>query len=131
MACAVIGILPLAIIAWLIISGLKIRDLSNAPAIACGRCGHFLASGQLRCPECGTDWTVGTVERLTRARSRAWRLRLVIAAVLLLAVIGGIVAILVNSQDQSDAAGEPPTQPATRPATQPTTTSEPTPADLL
>jgi len=85
--CAVIGILILAIIAWLMVSGLKIRDLAKAPAIACGRCGHMLADGQMRCPECATVWTDEWLARLKLARLRSWKIRVGIAIALLALVL--------------------------------------------
>lgn len=105
--CGVIGVLILAIIAWLMVSGLKIRDLAKAPAIACGRCGHMLADGQMRCPECGTEWTNEWLDRLKLARSRSWKIRVAIAIALLilmlaLVILGLVAAIRVQSLSGSN-----------------------------
>ena len=94
MICPIIGLLLLAIVGWLTVSGLKIRELSRAPAIACGRCGHFLSAGQLQCPECGTTWTVDWLSRLSLARARSWRLRLVIASILGALLLGAVLISL-------------------------------------
>ncbi len=94
-----IGLLLLAIIAWLAVSGLKIRDLSKAPMIACARCGHFLSKEQSRCPECGTQWDSAWLERVTKARTRSGTFRIVLAAILLLLVVAGIVLTLLPLVD--------------------------------
>ncbi|MSR69031.1 MAG: hypothetical protein EXS17_01595 [Phycisphaerales bacterium] len=96
MICPVISLILLAIVAWLTVSGLKIRELARAPAIACGRCGHFLAEGQLRCPECGTQWDVSWLERLKNARTRSGTFRLVLAAVLMAVIALAFVLALLS-----------------------------------
>ncbi len=93
--CAVIGLLLLAIIAWLAVSGLKIRELSMAPKVACARCGHFLDEGQLRCPECGTQWDNAWLARLQSGRGRSGPFRIALAAILLLLVLVGILAAVL------------------------------------
>ncbi len=95
MLCAVIGILSLAIVAWLAVSGLRMRDLARSPAIACGRCGHFLADAQQRCPECGTIWDEAWLARLTNARRRSGAFRIALASALLLLIAAGIVAAAI------------------------------------
>lgn len=95
MICAVIGILLLAIVAWLAVSGLRMRDLARAPAIACGRCGHFLAPDQRSCPECGTAWDDVWLARLTAARRRSGTYRLALASAVLLLIAVGIVAAVL------------------------------------
>ena len=112
MICPVIGLLLLAIVAWLTVSGLKIRELAKAPAVACGRCGHFLAAEQLQCPECATLWTQEWIEKLKQARSRSWGIRLSIAGVLLaviLVAVGLAIADLANYVKNSKSN---PTQPS-------------------
>ena len=111
MICPVIGLLILAIVAWLAVSGMKIRELAKAPAVACGRCGHFLAAEQLQCPECGTLWTEEWIEKLKRARKRSWRMRLAIAGILLavnLVAVGLAIADLANYVNNTN---KKPTQP--------------------
>ncbi len=119
MLCPVIGLLLLAIVAWLTISGLKIRELSKAPAIACGRCGHFLDQGQLRCPECGTLWDIAWLARLSKARKRSGTTRLVIAAVLALLIVTGVVLSVWDLVSYVNAAKAKYPGNATAPATAP------------
>ncbi|MSQ90155.1 MAG: hypothetical protein EXS01_02010 [Phycisphaerales bacterium] len=95
MVCPIIGLILLAIVAWLAVSGLQIRALSRAPKVACGRCGHFLAAGQLRCPECGTIWDVAWLARLDTARTRSATIRLTLAAILMLLIVVGLVLAIL------------------------------------
>lgn len=110
MICGVIGLLLLAIIAWLAVSGLKIRDLSKAPKIACARCGHFLIEGQLCCPECGTQWDTAWLARLQQGRGRSGTFRIILAAILLLLVLVGILAAVIPLLNRVNKA-QPKVQP--------------------
>jgi hypothetical protein len=81
--CAVIGLLLLAVIGWLMVSGMRLKQLASGPWIVCARCGHALTQGQSRCPECGQQWDAEAVERLRAARSRGATTRIVISWILL------------------------------------------------
>ncbi|MSR44433.1 MAG: hypothetical protein EXS15_03620 [Phycisphaerales bacterium] len=118
MVCPVIGLLLLAIVAWLVVSGLKIRDLARAPAIACGHCGHFLLAGQLRCPECGTLWDMQWLQQLTNARQRSGTIRLTLAGVLVLLLAAAVIAAVVPLWNYGQKQNQPaqtakPNQPIT------------------
>ncbi len=102
----------LAIIAWLTVSGLKIRELAKAPAVACGRCGHFLVAEQLQCPECGTLWTQEWIERLKRARNRSWGIRLSIAGVLLAVILIAVALAISDLVNYANKAKSNPNQPS-------------------
>jgi predicted RNA-binding Zn-ribbon protein involved in translation (DUF1610 family) len=91
MSCAVIGLLLLlAVIGWLMVSGLRLRQLAQGPWIVCASCGHALVHGQSRCPECGQQWDAQAVERLRAARSRGGTMRLWVSAVLLGLVLAAV-----------------------------------------
>ena len=119
MICPVIGLLMLAIVSWLVVSGLKMRELAKAPAFACGRCGHFLSTGQLQCPECGTIWTNEWIEKLEQARKKAWGVRLSIAGVLLtviLVAVGLAIADLVMYANKAKSNPNQPISPTSSPS---------------
>lgn len=81
--CAVVGLLLLAVIGWLLVSGLRLKQLQRGPWIVCAKCGHTLTHGQSRCPECGQVWDAAAVERLHAARSRGANVRLWVSGILI------------------------------------------------
>lgn len=81
--CAVIGVLLLAVIGWLMVSGLRLKQLAQGPWIVCAKCGHAMTHGQSRCPECGQAWDAAAIDRLRAARSRGATARIWISALLL------------------------------------------------
>jgi len=89
--CAVVGLLLLAVIGWLMVSGLRLKQLARGPWIVCAKCGHSMTHGQSRCPECGQTWDAAAVERLRAARSRGASTRVWVSGVLL-----GLVLIAVG-----------------------------------
>lgn len=92
--CSVIGVLLLAVIGWLAVGGLRLRDLARGPWIVCAGCGHMLLEGQVTCPECGRAWDAQAVAQLRRARARSGTVRLVIAGILG-ALLLGVVALIL------------------------------------
>ncbi len=111
MICPIIGLLLIAVAAWLFVSGMKLRALATNPFPACSKCGHLLHGGTLRCNECGSQWSQEHIDRLQVARQRSWKTRLTISAVLVIVIISFAIAALLPLF----AYGSRPPQPGTVP----------------
>ena len=114
MICPLIGLILIAIAAWLFVSGMKLRALAKNPLPACSNCGHLLHGDALRCNECGSQWTRDHLALLHAARQRSWKIRLgialALAAVFFLAVIA-VVVPLIGYVNRAKAANPPAQAP--------------------